>query len=179
MIGSTRKTSGPKVSRGVVRFKSCLKPLGQLKPSLVGMFIGWFYKTFMFFFVDWKYSKNKCPKVSKRGLSLFVCGVFIFQPILTSFFLYVPYKIYLYIVCFLIFLYGSYQFQDIRRSKWDPTPKIYNFYFKSDFEKQNSVNSPRNDLLHFFLTRFDLALMVCEIKGLKRAKRDQHPRWYF
>jgi hypothetical protein len=22
-----------------------------------------------------------------------------------------------------------------RRSKWGPTPKIYNFYFKSDFEK--------------------------------------------
>ena len=34
-----------------------MKPLGQLEPNLVGMFIGWLYKKFVFF-VDRQYTKD-------------------------------------------------------------------------------------------------------------------------
>ena len=45
-----------------------------MEPSFVGMFIGWFFQKFMFFFVHQKYSKearSPKPKVSNRGLFVF------------------------------------------------------------------------------------------------------------
>ena len=49
-----------------------MKPLGQLEPDLVVMFIGWTSRKFMLFFVDQKYKKEKRdPKVSKRVLAIF------------------------------------------------------------------------------------------------------------
>jgi 1-acyl-sn-glycerol-3-phosphate acyltransferase len=53
--------------------------MSQLEPILVGMFIGWSSKKFMFFFVDRK--NTKVTKMSKRVFSVFVCEAFIFQVI--------------------------------------------------------------------------------------------------
>ena len=75
-----------KLQKGVVCFESSsLKPLGQLEPKLVGIFIGMFCKKFLF--VDLKYTfETRGPNVSKRVSSIFVYGPFIFQLILIGFY---------------------------------------------------------------------------------------------
>jgi hypothetical protein len=73
----------------VVCFKSCLKPLGQLKPSLVGMFIEWFYKTFMFFLLIGSTRKTSAQRFQKGGcLFLYVECLFFNQSWWVFFFMF-------------------------------------------------------------------------------------------
>ena len=63
--------------KGILCFESSsLKPLGQLEPNLVGIFIGMFCKRFLF--VDLKYT------IETRGPNVY--GAFIFQLILIGFY---------------------------------------------------------------------------------------------
>ena len=124
------------------------------------------------FYADQKYTKEtRGRKVSKR-VSVFVCGVFIFQAI----FLYVPYRINFIQYTYIFF--GSYLFQNIR----GPTHKIQNSYFKSDFAffLSSSLDSLRNSLSAFFSIRFNLALVVSdrEIKGVE-GTNSQNESFYF
>ena len=49
-----------------------LKPLGQLAPNLVAMFVGWSSKKFVFFLVNRKYTKEtSVPKVSIKSFVSF------------------------------------------------------------------------------------------------------------
>ena len=62
-----KETRGSKVSKRVLFVLIVsLKPLGQLEPNLVGMFIWWFYEKWMFFLDDQMYTKEtRGPNVSK------------------------------------------------------------------------------------------------------------------
>jgi hypothetical protein len=54
-------------------YLSSLKPLGQLEPNLVGMFIWWFYEKWMVFFFGWSevHKRNKRFKGVKKGIVCF------------------------------------------------------------------------------------------------------------
>lgn len=91
-----------KVSKRALYVLNLMKPLSQLKPGLVR-----WLSTKFFFFLPEAYKRNKRTKGVKKMLSIFVCGSFIFQPIVHR----VPYR---------NILYGSYRFQDKR----GPTPTI-------------------------------------------------------
>ena len=56
----------------------------------------------------------------------------------------------------------------------EPTPKISNFYFKSNFDSLFSLVSCEISCLHFL---FNQNNMVSEIKGINGTKRDKRPNW--
>ena len=65
---------------------SSQKSLGQIKPSLEGMFNGLFSKNLLFFFCSEIRHRIKEFQRCFKGCFVFSCGSFIFQPFLNIFF---------------------------------------------------------------------------------------------